>query len=621
MSGGSDEATLRAECEAMGACACCILRFRGVPSGEVDEYRAAASASKDEPPCPCCLGILQLDLDASTAREREGADGAEASAPNGEDDATKGTAAADARNRSDVLVRVDPPAVHARCVSQYAAGIRAGGHEFDVFALEVTLPPALAVRQAATRCHLLDAFARAERKRSADGGDDGGDGTRRLDVPAGPAANVQLPKTTDVKDVLRALLVPALVDASSPPARRRHDQAADFRFALLFEHDLSATEAAFAYQDPDESRGGGGGGRGRGGGGGGGGGGAHNKRRRAPPPHLVGSVFVPAESPAGAWQNHGERYNHAERVAAGELTDITTVARWRSDGRARVTTPPGAPEVCATVRMLTWRQPVYVGGRYLKRARGVPQAPWIDSETGFTIGEGSVQTSLDAVVSRAFRADGSKLNAAGREDIDVRMLGGGRPFILEVHNPRRPNAAATAEARAAMEAAMEAADGGAVAAVDIHVTDAAAYRAMHEASEEKEKEYTALCWAEKPLTLEDELRLSGIKDLQIQQSTPVRVLHRRTSMTRPRTIVSCRCERVPNATRFFTLRLKTQAGTYVKEFVHGDFGRTRPNVGEMLGCAADIMQLDVTDVVMDFANGELKGVDGEREAKRGAKVE
>ena len=259
MSGGSDEATLRAECEAMGACACCILRFRGVPSGEVDEYRAAASASKDEPPCPCCLGILQLDLDASTAREREGADGAEASAPNGEDDATKGTAAADARNRSDVLVRVDPPAVHARCVSQYAAGIRAGGHEFDVFALEVTLPPALAVRQAATRCHLLDAFARAERKRRADdGGDDGGDGTRRLDVPAGPAANVQLPKTTDVKDVLRALLVPALVDASSPPARRRHDQAADFRFALLFEHDLSATEAAFAYQDPDETRGGGG---------------------------------------------------------------------------------------------------------------------------------------------------------------------------------------------------------------------------------------------------------------------------------------------------------------------------------------------------------------------------
>ena len=69
MSDGSDEilAIVEAACVAMGACACCILRFRGVPSGEVDAYRAAASASKDAPPCPCCLGILQLDMDASTA--------------------------------------------------------------------------------------------------------------------------------------------------------------------------------------------------------------------------------------------------------------------------------------------------------------------------------------------------------------------------------------------------------------------------------------------------------------------------------------------------------------------------------------------------------------------------
>ena len=33
----------------------------------------------------------------------------------------------------------------------------------------------------------------------------------------------------------------------------------------------------------------------------------------------------------------------------------------------------------------------------------------------------------------------------------------------------------------------------------------------------------------------------------------------------------------------FKLRLATQAGTYVKEFVHGDFMRTRPNLREILG--------------------------------------
>jgi tRNA pseudouridine synthase 10 len=50
--------------------------------------------------------------------------------------------------------------------------------------------------------------------------------------------------------------------------------------------------------------------------------------------------------------------------------------------------------------------------------------------------------------------------------------------------------------------------------------------------------------------------------------------------------------------RFFILRLTTSAGTYVKEFVHGDMGRTEPNVGMLLGCDADILQLDVADVIM-----------------------
>ena len=37
----------------------------------------------------------------------------------------------------------------------------------------------------------------------------------------------------------------------------------------------------------------------------------------------------------------------------------------------------------------------------------------------------------------------------------------------------------------------------------------------------------------------------------------------------------------------------TSAGTYVKEFVHGDLNRTRPNVGTLLNGIADILQLDV----------------------------
>jgi tRNA U54 and U55 pseudouridine synthase Pus10 len=42
--------------------------------------------------------------------------------------------------------------------------------------------------------------------------------------------------------------------------------------------------------------------------------------------------------------------------------------------------------------------------------------------------------------------------------------------------------------------------------------------------------------------------------------------------------------------------LLTSAGTYIKEFVHGDLGRTVPSVGSLLDSEADILQLDVTNV-------------------------
>ena len=44
--------------------------------------------------------------------------------------------------------------------------------------------------------------------------------------------------------------------------------------------------------------------------------------------------------------------------------------------------------------------------------------------------------------------------------MDVRMLGGGRPFILEVHDPQRPTAFADVAERRAMEAALESAGMG-----------------------------------------------------------------------------------------------------------------------------------------------------------------
>lgn len=41
----------------------------------------------------------------------------------------------------------------------------------------------------------------------------------------------------------------------------------------------------------------------------------------------------------------------------------------------------------------------------------------------------------------------------------------------------------------------------------------------------------------------------------------------------------------------------TSIGTYIKEFVHGDFGRTTPSLASLLDVMeADILSLDVTSV-------------------------
>jgi tRNA pseudouridine synthase 10 len=44
---------------------------------------------------------------------------------------------------------------------------------------------------------------------------------------------------------------------------------------------------------------------------------------------------------------------------------------------------------------------------------------------------------------------------------------------------------------------------------------------------------------------------------------------------------------------FAMVTLEAQAGTYIKEFIHGDLGRTKPSFGDLMKRTVDIMQLDV----------------------------
>ncbi|XP_021284347.1 putative tRNA pseudouridine synthase Pus10 [Herrania umbratica] len=250
-------------------------------------------------------------------------------------------------------------------------------------------------------------------------------------------------------------------------------------------------------------------------------------------------------------------------------------------------------EPCHLVYLCS-RTHIYLCGRYLKYSRNVSQTRWIIDEE--RMGEASVEEIIGSNILPICRGDNYRFHAAGREDIDVRMLGSGRPFLLEIQNARQvPSELIVKE----MESKINGLENKLVGVKNLKVVGSQGWALMREGEAEKQKQYCALVWISRPLEDEDMQSISLLNDMKILQRTPIRVLHRRSPLEREKIIHWMKIERIAGSCQYFLLHLCTQAGTYIKEFVHGDLGRTQPSVGSILGCRAEILQLDVTDVKMD----------------------
>jgi tRNA pseudouridine synthase 10 len=246
--------------------------------------------------------------------------------------------------------------------------------------------------------------------------------------------------------------------------------------------------------------------------------------------------------------------------------------------------------------------PLFVAGRYRKLARDIPQSKWFCSNcrgkgcekcggTGKMYPE-SVEELSSKPLLDATEGEKTAFHASGREDIDARMLGTGRPFVIEVSKPKKRFVDLKE-----IEARINASATGKIKVSKLRFTARDVVRRLKK-GEGSQKQYRLLAEFENEISDSDirmlEEKLTGAS---VKQQTPLRVLHRRADLTRERYIYRVKVKKV--SLKRALMEILCQGGLYVKELVSGDEGRTIPNVSDLLGNRAKTLKLDVLNVVMD----------------------
>eukprot|EP00057_Strongylocentrotus_purpuratus_P032401 XP_787517.3 PREDICTED: putative tRNA pseudouridine synthase Pus10 [Strongylocentrotus purpuratus] len=304
---------------------------------------------------------------------------------------------------------------------------------------------------------------------------------------------------------------------------------------------------------------------------------------------------VTDKEPANKRRKFG-RYAHKKKKEEGPTRQVIESALRGLTSRhlkRLLPHPPTMPQSGSSYSIECLHEPVFLAGRYTKHSRHLSQTPWILEGERKT--ESSVEEHICQPIQETLRAVDYRFASSGREDVDVRTLGKGRPFVVEVLNPRKNVVCTEACKELQEEINRRTSD---VGVRDLQIVGRDATMKLKEGETEKSKSYMALVRVASPVSQEDLQLLNTDQEVVLKQKTPIRVLHRRPLATRERSVYSMSTERVDDLN--FKLFLCTQAGTYIKEFVHGDLGRTQPNVGTILKTDADITMLDVTAVHVEW---------------------
>lgn len=250
---------------------------------------------------------------------------------------------------------------------------------------------------------------------------------------------------------------------------------------------------------------------------------------------------------------------------------------------------------------------VYIEGRYRKLTRDLPQTVFFCPECkgharrrrgcarceGFgKLTRDSVQELVGWVFGAAFKTRKNVFHGAGREDVDVRMLGEGRPFIMEMINPKNLDVDL-----AALEDEVNRRNAGRLELAGLHWTEKSRIRAIKETPHAKE--YEAKIRVDGDVDPKVFARFVGER-LKVTQKTPARVAHRRADKDRERWIEFVSFSPIEaggEGEKYWRVRLRTEHGTYVKEVINGESGSTTPSLSELVGLPCQCVELDVLAIL------------------------
>ena len=395
---------------------------------------------------------------------------------------------------------------------------------------------------------------------------------------------------------------------------------------------------------------------------------------------------------------------------------VQAIAQHLNTKLENITLVNDKPQILALIDVLTLTVELdirahYLYGRYIKLERGIPQTRWPCrackgrgcercDQTGLQYKK-SVQDLIGNPLLEMFQAKEHAFHGMGREDIDVRCMGRGRPFVIEMKEPKLRSV----DVVKAMEQINTSAEGS-IQITGLRDSNRSEVVRVKDTPAEKsytirfrilplsEAEYTVLT-APVDLTNEDvqerggkgkkksskrkrrgdkkndhtkplptvidvpegptedelkamkkaelvakaeemKLKKSGTKDELIQrimesgppapvlfdlpendeilhtieklsgvilaQRTPERVAHRRADLIRRRTVYETSkplIETMEDGVREVEFTLRCESGTYVKETVHGDGGRTQPSLSSLIKAKCEVLWLDVGDIHAD----------------------